>query len=572
MVGMATPDRPAFPVWLQLLSAPPHRPDAMSKPRARLSKVECMTPPTRATTPALRPGRGHVLIGLMLTMGLAAMDATIVATAVPSIVRDLGDFALFAWIFSIYVLAQAITIPVYGKLADLHGRKPVLIAGTLIFLVGSVLCGLAWNMPALIVFRALQGIEAGAIVPIAMTVVGDLYTVEERGRIQGWLSSVWGISAVAGPALGGVLSEYGSWRWIFLLNVPVGAAALVMIATHLHEDIAHRTHRIDYLGVALLAVGAGLFIFGLLEGGVHWPWLSGVSVGIFVVAALALAAFVWQERRAPEPMLPPWVFARRVLVGANLSNAALGLLSIRLTTFLPTYAQGVLGVGAVAAGFILAAMSITWPLASTFSSRLYLPLGFRDSALIGAVLALVAALIFVALPEAAPLWAPTLGSLVMGAGLGLLSTPLIVGIQSVVAWDRRGVVTSASMFTRQVGQAVGAAVFGSVANGALSGWFQRAPTGIARQLPASVNATTAVLGGGTHRPSIGAVSYVRQGLYLATHEVFVGLAIVAVMGIAVLLIAPRHFAPLRFLEEGAPAVSGHVGATARQAEGVLQEV
>lgn len=490
-----------------------------------------------------------MLTGLVLAMGLAAMDATIVATAIPSIVRDLGGFALFAWVFSIYVLAQAITIPVYGKLADLHGRKPVLLAGTLIFLAGSALSGLAWSMPALIAFRALQGIGAGAIQPVAMTVVGDLYTVEERGRIQGWLSSVWGVSAVVGPALGGFFAEYASWRWIFYINIPIGAAALFIIARSLHEDVAHRRHRIDYGGAALLAIGVGLFIFGLLQGGVAWPWLSAPGVGVFVVAVASLAAFGWQERHAAEPMLPPWVMTRRVLVGANLSNLALGVLSIGLTTFLPTYAQGVLGVGAVVAGFILAAMSISWPLASTVSARLYLRIGFRDNALIGAALALVSALVFVALPQAAPLWAPTLGSLIMGAGLGLIATPLIVGIQSVVDWDRRGVVTSASIFARLVGQALGAAVFGSVANAALAGWFRQAPVRIARQLPASVNAASAVLGGGSHRVGSAATAYVREGLYLATHEVFVGLALVAVVGIVVLLLTPRRFARLHFQDE-----------------------
>jgi len=502
--------------------------------------------------------RGRVLAGLVVAMGLAAMDATIVATAVPSIVRDLGGFPLFAWIFSIYVLAQAVTIPVYGKLADLHGRKPVLLAGTLIFLAGSALSGLAWSMPALIAFRALQGIGAGAIQPVAMTVVGDLYTVEERGRIQGWLSSVWGISAVVGPALGGFFSEYASWRWIFYINIPIGAAALVMIARSLRENVAHRPHRIDYGGAALLAVGVGSFIFGLLQGGVQWPWLSTPSAGVFAVAAAALGAFVWQERRAAEPMLPPWVMARRVLVGANLSNVALGVLTIGLTTFLPTYAQGVLGVGAVVAGFILAAMTISWPLASTLSARLYLRIGFRDNALVEAVIALASTAIFVALPRDAPVWAPALGSLVMGAGLGLIATPLIVGIQSVVDWERRGVVTGASMFARLVGQALGAAVFGGVANAALAGWFHQAPARIARQLPASVNAASAVLGGGSHRIGSAAAAYVREGLYLAAHEVFVGLAVVAIGGIVALLLTPRHFARLRFDDEGNARPAGHM--------------
>ena len=495
-------------------------------------------------------------------MGLAAIDTTIVATAIPSIVRELGGFSLFTWVFSIYVLAQAVTIPVYGKLADLLGRKPVLIFGTILFLVGSVLSGLSWSMVALIVFRGIQGLGAGAIQPVVTTVAGDLYSVEERARIQGWLSSVWGISAVLGPAVGGLFSEYLSWRWIFYINLPVGAAALFMIVTFLHEDVVRRRHRIDYGGAALLALATGLFIFGLLQGGVHWAWDSAASIAVFVGAALALAAFLVRERYAAEPMLPPWIVRHRVLVGANLSSATLGLLSIGLTTFLPTYAQGVLGVGAVAAGFILAVMSITWPLASSLSGRLYLRIGFRDTALIGAGLGLLAALFFVALPRSVAPWVPAIGSLIMGAGMGLMATSLLVGVQSVVEWGRRGVVTGANLFARQLGQSVGAAVYGSVANASLAIWFSRAPASVAGALPQSVNAANTVLGDTGHTLDPIVVAYVRQGLYVATHRVFVVLAVIAVVGIVVLLLTPRQFTRLTFAEDGERAEQRTVAATA----------
>jgi multidrug resistance protein len=244
------------------------------------------------------PERGKVLAGLVLAMGLAAMDTTIVATAVPSIVRDLGGFSLFTWAFSAYLLTQAVTVPIYGKLADLHGRKPVLIVGSAIFLFGSALCGLSWSMPALIAFRAIQGIGAGAVQPIVTTVAGDMYTLEERARVQGWLSSVWGISAIVGPVVGGFFTEYASWRWIFYVNVPLGAVALFMIGTYLHENVERRTHSVDYAGAVLLATGVGLLMVGLLEGGTGWTWLSASSLLTFGASAVVLLAFVWQERRA----------------------------------------------------------------------------------------------------------------------------------------------------------------------------------------------------------------------------------------------------------------------------------
>ena len=496
-------------------------------------------------------GRGRVLVGLMLTTSLAAMDTTIVATAIPAIVRDLGGFALFTWVFSIYVLVQAVTIPIDGKLADLYGRKPVLIVGTLVFLCGSVLCGVAWSMPILIAFRALQGIGAGAIQATTTTVAGDLFTIEERGRVQGWLSSVWGIAAVVGPAIGGFLAEYASWRWIFYINVPIGAAALIMIGTSLHEQVTRRRHRIDLAGAVLLVVGAGALIFGLLEGGVDWPWLSAPSVGVFALSLVALLAFTWQERRAAEPMLPPWVFGRRLLVGANAAAATIGLLVIGLTTFLPTYAQEVLGTGAVVAGFVLGAMSISWPISSAFSARFYLRIGFRDTALVGAAICLASAAGFVLLPSSASVWPVAVASFVMGAGLGLLSTAIIVGIQSVVGWERRGVITGANMFTRYLGQAIGAAVFGSIANATLARQLRHAPAALQGQLPTSVNAASDVLDG-ADRVSPAVAAYVRHGLYLATHNVFLALLLIAIAGLLILAATPRHFAKLEFGEERTP--------------------
>ena len=490
---------------------------------------------------AAAAGRRRVLAGLMLAMALAAMDTTIVATAIPSIVRDLGGFSLFPWVFSAYVLAQAVSVPIYGKLADLYGRKPVLVAGMSIFLAGSILCGVAWSMVTLIVCRALQGLGGGAIQPTVTTLAGDLYTLEERARIQGWIASVWGISAVVGPAIGGLFAEYASWRWIFYVNVPIGAAALAVVVTALHErEIARRAHRLDLAGAGLLVTGLGLLIFGLLQGGVKWPWLSGRSVGVFAAAFVALAAFAVVERRAAEPMLPSWVFGRRVLIGAALGSAVVGLLTIGLTTFLPTFAQGVLGVGPVAAGFALATMSIGWPTAAGFSGRLYLRIGFRDTATVGASICLAGTALFATLPESAPVWQAAVYSCLTGVGLGFLSTPLIVGVQSVVEWDRRGVVTGASMFTRMLGQAVGAAVFGTVANTTLDGWFAHAPARVARQLPRTVNSASAVIGK-RHGLSPAAAAYVRHGLDLATHRVFLGLVACAALGLAVVLLTPSRF-------------------------------
>jgi MFS family permease len=496
------------------------------------------------TTPELA-GRGQVLAGLLLVITLAAMDAAIVATVVPPIVADLGGFSLFPWLFSVYLLAQAASIPIYGKLADLYGRKPVLLAGVTIFLAGSALCGVSWNMAALIAFRGLQGVGAGAILPIAMTVVGDLYTVTERARIQGWLSGVWGVSAVVGPAIGGLFAQYLSWRWIFYVNLPIGAVAVFMVGTRLRERVVRRPHKLDLAGSALVFAGTSLLVFGLLEGGVRWAWTSPQSIGIFAAAAVVLAAFVHQERRAAEPTVPGWVFARRIPLGSALGNAVIGVLLIGMTTFLPTYVQGVHRTTTLVAGFVLAAMSLGWSLSSTFSSRLYLRVGFRDTALAGMSLAALAGLALGLLPGSSPLWGVVVASLLLGAGIGLPSTSLMVGMQSVIGWERRGVATGASMFTRMLGSAVGAAALGSVANSTLAGWFRRAPVELRGRLP-GVNSASDALGGS--RVPAAVAGYVRQGLDLASHRVFHALAVVAVLGVAAVLVAPRRFRTMRFDE------------------------
>ncbi|MGH2468930.1 MAG: MFS transporter, partial [Chloroflexota bacterium] len=324
-----------------------------------------------------------MLVGLVLTLALTALDSTVVATAVPAIVHDLSGFSLFPWLFSIYLLVQAAVIPIYGKLADIYGRKPILIAGTIIFLAGSALAGVSWSMVALIVFRGFQGIGGGAISSVTFTVVGDLYSVEERGRVQGWLSSVWAVAGVIGPLIGGFFAEYASWRWIFLINVPIGAAALALIAVFLRERVERLRHRIDFAGAGFMLLAGAALIFGLLQGGQVWPWLSPPSIGVFAAAVVLIGITVLVERRAAEPIMPGWLWRRPVLTGANLAMVGMGLVMMGPNAYLPTFAQSVLGLGAIGAGLVLATMSIGWPLASSLSGRMYLRIGFRDTALTG---------------------------------------------------------------------------------------------------------------------------------------------------------------------------------------------
>jgi EmrB/QacA subfamily drug resistance transporter len=416
----------------------------------------------------LRSERGPVLLAVMLSISLVAIDSTILATAVPAVVEDLGGFTQFPWLFSVYLLAQAVSVPVYSKLADLFGRKPIMFVGIALFLLGSLLCGLAWGMGALIAFRAVQGLGAGAIQPVGMTIVGDIYSIGERAKVQGYIASVWAISSVVGPTLGGVFADYLSWRWIFLVNVPFALAAAWMLWRHFHESVVRKRHRIDYAGSLLLAAGGVLLLVALLEGGIRWSWSSGTSVALFAVAAVLLVAFGLVERRAAEPVLPPWIFRNRVVVAAMLASFVVGVLMMGLSTYVPLYAQSVLGHGAVTAGFALAAMTLGWPISASNAGRLYLWIGFRTTLVIGGVIGLAGASLLLTISADSSILHLAAPAFVMGIGFGLVTSPSIVAAQSSVTWRFRGVATGTTMFSRSVGSAVGVAVFGAIANGVVA--------------------------------------------------------------------------------------------------------
>ncbi|WP_435590692.1 MDR family MFS transporter [Nocardia sp. bgisy118] len=423
-----------------------------------------MATETAQSSIGLRSERGAILGSLMLSTGLVALDSTIIATAVLSITDNLGGFAQFPWLFSIYLLAQAVTVPIYGKLADTVGRKPVILFGIAVFALGSLLCGLAPSMLALIVFRAVQGIGAGAIQPMTMVIAGDLYTLTERARVQGYLASVWAMSSVAGPLLGGVFADFVSWRWIFLVNLPLSAVAASMLLRSFTEHTVRRSQDIDYLGAGLLTLGAGAIILGLLEGGQAWAWSSPASIGIFAGGGLVLVLFALVERRAANPILPLWVFTRRVVVASSLVSVLIGAVLIGLTSYVPTFTQGVLGTSALVAGLTVGALTLGWPLAASQAGKVYLRIGFRGSALIGSGLAALGAASTLLIDEHSTLWQISASCFVIGTGMGLVATPTLIAAQTSAEWSERGVVTSANMFARSIGSAVGVAVFGAIVN------------------------------------------------------------------------------------------------------------
>ena len=407
--------------------------------------------------------RPLVLAALIMAMFMAAIEATIVATALPTIAAKLGGLALYSWVFSAFLLMQAVSIPIYGKLSDLFGRKHVFIVGILIFLVGSALCGMAWSMPALVAFRFIQGIGAGAVQPLATTLIGDLYTLEERGRVQGYLSSVWGISAIIGPLAGALIVQHANWAWVFWANLPFGVATIALVSLYLHEEVEPRKPYVDYAGAGLILVGLVALMLALTQGG-HW----GIAAVLFLLAlaAVAMWLFVRQERRAPDPIMHLELWENHLIALANAATLCAGIAMIGVISFLPPFVQDVLGESALVAGITVCAMSVGWPLASVTTGHLLLRVGTRQLARIGGSAVFTGSLIIALAADRGPVFAG-LGSFIIGAGLGVLNTTFIVSIQTSVGWSQRGVATASNMLMRILGNTLGAAVFGGVLNLAL---------------------------------------------------------------------------------------------------------
>lgn len=404
----------------------------------------------------------------MLSTGLIAIDATILATAVPSIVRDLGSYQQFPWLFSVYLLAQAVSVPIYSRFADTVGRKPIILLGIALFLLGSILCGFAWSMPALIAFRVVQGLGAGAVAPMAMTIVGDIYTVPERAKVQGYIASVWAVSSVVGPALGGVFAQLDAWRWIFWINIPLCLLAAWMLLRKYTEQRQTQRHRIDYTGAVLLTVGLTGLILGLLEGGNAWDWISVPSLLCFGAGVVALTVFAFVERRAPEPIVDLRLVARPLILTTTIVSLGVGALMIGVTSFAPAYLEGSLGIAPLLSGLAVAALTVGWPIAAANVGRLYLRIGFRRTTLIGLSIASTAA---VALAVVSPWPNPyvlAVVSFALGFGLGWTAAPTLIAAQASVGWGERGAVTGMNAFARSAGSAVGVAIFGAISNAVLA--------------------------------------------------------------------------------------------------------
>ena len=424
------------------------------------------------------------------------------------------------------------TIPLYGRLADLYGRKRVFFVGTAIFLIGTTLCGFARSMEMLIAFRALQGLGAGAIQLIAVTIIGDIYAPAERARIQGASSAVWGFAAVIGPAISAFLVEYVHWSVVFWVNLPVGIVSIAMFALFLHERVERREHSIDYLGGALLVVGIGALMLALVEA-MH---LGGLVIAALV--ALGTGALAWlfvHEQRAAEPMIPMGLWRRRVVALGNLGGFGAVATYMAVSVLLPTYVQGVMGRSPGVAGFVVGTASVSWMFASIIAGRLMIRTSYRVTGAIGgANLVAGCAVLLMLDPAAGALW-PAAASFLIGIGMGFCNTTFLVAIQGEVEWHERGVATGSQMFMRMIGHAVGAALFGAIVN-----W------GVHQRLPGSDDAVNHLLHSASRdNLAAGEIARLADAVALSAHDAYLVAALIAALTLVVALGFPRGLSPTR---------------------------
>jgi EmrB/QacA subfamily drug resistance transporter len=477
-------------------------------------------------------GRGYVLLACMMAQFMAAVEATIVGTAMPTIVADLGGFHLFSWVFASYLLAQAASTPIYGRLADVYGRKRVFIFGATVFLLASTACGFAWGMVPLIALRTIQGFGAGAIQPIAWTILGDVYPPKERAMVQGYLSAVFGTSAIAGPVLGGFIVEHLHWSLVFWINVPVTIATMIMLAVFLKERIAPQRHDIDYLGAFFLMIGIGALMVVLVQAR---SLDAGMIIGLSALAAVAIAALVWQEARTREPIVPYQLWRSPIIVLGNVGSFMIGALMMCNAAFLPTYVQGAMGASPAIAGLALGASSILWTFGTFGAGRLMVRISYRAAALMGGVIMILgAALLLTASPQYGPAWV-AFAAAVLGLGMGFSNTTFVIAVQTSVGWSERGAATSGNMFLRTVGQSVGTALFGAVFNLGVGGRIAGADAEINRLLEPAT------------RASLGAIETLRlsDAIAAAIHNVYLIAAVLTVVLLGLAVRIPAGLSPVR---------------------------
>jgi EmrB/QacA subfamily drug resistance transporter len=471
---------------------------------------------------------------VMAGMFLAGLDGTVVATAMPTVILELKGLDRYAWVFSAFLLTETSTIPLWGKVADMKGRKMTFLAGLTIFLLGSALSGQARSMNELIAFRAVQGIGAGCILPVAQTIIGDLFTMEQRAKIQGIFTGVFALSSVVGPLIGGFLTDNLSWRWVFYVNLPVGVLVGILLATVLVEPVEDRTKRsIDWLGMATLVGCVSSILFALESGGRDYAWASPVIIGCFAVSVVLLFTFLAVERRAAEPMLPPGLFRTPALRAGAIASGLLGMTMFGVLSFLPLFAQTVLGVSATSAGQILTPLMLGLLFASLVGGRWVVRAGYRPATFAGMGSSLVGLALLTRLGIHSTRVEISVYMIFLGIGMGLVGVTGVLAAQNSVKRAQLGVATSSINFSRQMGGAVGVAIVGSVVNTGLVSRLNHAFPG------ANVSASSVFSPGAKQELSPGVLHAVRLAFAGALHQAFLACLVIGIVALLSSFLMPK---------------------------------
>ena len=511
-----------------------------------------------------------VFAALMLGMFLAALDQTIVSTALPTIVGDLGGLNHLSWVVTSYLLAATVSTPVYGKLGDMIGRKPVFLAAILIFLAGSMLSGLSQTMNELIAFRAVQGIGAGGLMVGAQAIIGDIVPPRERGRYMGLIGSVFGVASVAGPLLGGFLVESLSWRWVFYVNMPIGVLAVVIVITRLHLHTPTHHHRIDYLGAALLSGCVGSLILLTTWGGTQYPWGSSTIIGLGIAGVALLAAFIWRETRAAEPILPLRLFRSSVFRVANAIGFTIGMAMFGAIIFIPLFLQIVYGASPTASGLRMLPLIAGLLVATISSGQVITRIGrYRAFPIAGTAILIVGMYLLSRLQVGTAPWVASVFMLVVGIGIGLVMQVMILVVQNDVPPQDIGVATSTATFFRSVGGAFGVAIFGTIFATRLADQLTRLPHTITARLGSGVHLNPAqakLLPPAVHADFLQAFAHALHGVFLW------GVALAAIPFVLSWLLKE---VPLRTTlgtpPEGAPETAAASALTDQRTDGTLSE-
>ena len=501
----------------------------------------------QSDTAKLLTRRRAVTFACMMAIFMSAVEATIVATAMPTIVGQLGAFHLFSWVFAAYLLAQAVSTPIYGRLADLYGRKQMFISGSAIFLLASTACGFTWafgewGMVSLVLFRTIQGFGAGSLQSMATTIVGDIYPPTDRARVQGWLSGVWGLAALAGPVLGAFIVQHVHWAFVFWINLPIGIAAILIMASSLYERIELRSHHVDVAGSILLMLGVG----GVLMTVVQAQNLSApLAASLFGVGIVALLLLIVQERRAKEPIVPFQLWRQRIMAECSAGGLTIGALLMCVVAFLPTYVQAAMGRSVTFGGTALAIQSVSWSISAIIAARLMGLTSYRTAGLIGSAMLISGTALLITLDRDSAFMRLGAATLLVGFGMGFCNQTFLLSMQGSVHWNQRGVATASFLFARTIGQTIGAAIGGAMLN-----------FGLTRQVPGASDALERLLDPG-RRDELGANMVARLGSAIAgaLHEVYIvsGLLAVATLVIVLLLPARLSYAPQASDQSGTKA-------------------